>query len=62
MTGRTKGVFFRDLMSNDAPYGDLKYENGLIFDEDAIDMIMTELGCDAYTADMYRRGFIKGNE
>ena len=62
MTGRTKGVFFRDLMSNDAPYGDLKYENGLIFDEDAIDMIMTELGCDAYTADMYRRAFIKGNE
>jgi DNA polymerase III alpha subunit len=56
MTGRTKGVFFRDLSS------ELRYENGLIFDEDAIEMIMQELGCDAFTADMYRRGFIKGNE
>jgi hypothetical protein len=55
-------VFFRDLGSAVSNHGELKYENGLIFDEDAIAMIMQELGCDAFTADMYRRGFIKGNE
>lgn len=61
MTGRTKGVFFREFADGGAE-GNLAYENGLVFDEDAINLIMRELGCDEFTADMYRRGFIKGNE
>lgn len=62
MTGRRKGVFFRDFIGHNNQPGELNYRDGLIFDEDAIELIMQELGCDAFTADMYRRGFIKGNE
>jgi error-prone DNA polymerase len=62
MTGRTKGVFFRDYIGHNGRPGDIGYKGGLIFDEDATQLIMEQLGCDPFTADMYRRGFIKGNE
>lgn len=61
-TGRSQGVFFREFMGHNGSPGNLKYRNGLVFDEDAIDLIMTELKLDPYQADMYRRGFIKKNE
>lgn len=62
VTGRTKGRFYREFLGHNRAPGDIKYEGGLIFDEDAIELIGKELGVDAYLADMYRRAFIKGNE
>lgn len=62
VTGRTKGVFFREFLGHNGSPGELQYRNGLIFDEDAIELIGKEIGVDSFTADMYRRGFIKGNE
>ena len=62
VTGRTKGVFFREFIGHNQMPGQLQYRNGLIFDEDAISLIARELGCDDFAADMYRRGFIKRNE
>lgn len=61
-TGRSKGVFFREFLGHNNAPGDLKYSGGLIFDEDAIELIARELNIDNFSADMYRRGFIKGNE
>jgi error-prone DNA polymerase len=62
VTGRTKGTFFREFIGHNKMPGELKYKDGLIFDEDAISLISKELGCDDFHADMYRRGFIKKNE
>jgi error-prone DNA polymerase len=62
VTGRTKGTFFREFVGHNKMSSEIKYKNGLIFDEDAIELISRELGCDDYHADMYRRGFIKKNE
>jgi DNA polymerase III alpha subunit len=62
ITGRSQGVFFREFMGHNGAPGDLKYRNGLIYDEDAINLIMMELSIDPYRADMYRRGFVKKNE
>lgn len=62
VTGRTKGVFFREFIGHNQMPGQLQYRDGLIFDEDAIGLIARELGCDDFAADMYRRGFIKRNE
>jgi len=62
VTGRTRGTFFRDFVGHNKMPGELKYRDGLVFDEDAISLIANELGCSSYEADMYRRGFIKKNE
>lgn len=62
VTGRTKGTFFRDFIGHNKMPSKLLYKDGLIFDEDAIDLIVKELGCDPFHADMYRRGFVKKNE
>lgn len=62
ITGRTRGTFFRDFIGHNKMPGQLQYKNGLIFDEDAINLITRELGCDPFYADMYRRGFVKKNE
>jgi len=62
ITGRSQGVFFREFMGHNGNPGNLKHRNGLVYDEDAIDLIMTELNIDPYRADMYRRGFVKHNE
>jgi error-prone DNA polymerase len=62
VTGRTKGTFFREFIGHNKMPSKLNYKDGLIFDEDAIDLIARELGCDAFYADMYRRGFVKKNE
>jgi error-prone DNA polymerase len=62
VTGRTKGTFFRDFIGHNKMPSKLQYKDGLIFDEDAIDLIVKELGCDTFHADMYRRGFVKKNE
>jgi DNA polymerase-3 subunit alpha len=62
LTGREKGVFFRDWMGPNNQPGSLKHKDGLIFDEDAISLICDVLGVDAFVADMYRRAFVKRNE
>ncbi len=62
LTGREKGVFFRDWIGPNKQPGALKHKNGLIFDEDAIHLICDVLGVSAFEADWYRRAFVKRNE
>lgn len=62
LTGRQKGVFFREWIGGNHQPGVLKHKNGLVFDEDAIELICRVLDTDEYEADMYRRGFVKKNE
>jgi hypothetical protein len=62
LTGRERGVFFREWVGANKQPGVLKHKDGLIFDEDAISLICKVLGADAFEADMYRRAFVKKNE
>jgi error-prone DNA polymerase len=62
LTGRQKGVFFREWIGHNARPGKLQHKGGLIFDEDAIELICDILKCNPFEADMYRRGFVKKNE
>lgn len=62
LTGRQKGVFFREWIGHNKQPGALKHKDGLVFDEDAIDLICKVLDVDEFEADMYRRGFVKKNE
>ena len=62
LTGREKGVFFRDWLGHNHAPGPLKHKNGLVFDEDAIHLICDVLGVSTFEADMYRRAFVKKNE
>lgn len=62
LTGREKGVFFREWIGANNRPGELKHKNGLIFDEDAIHLICDVLGVSTFEADWYRRAFVKRNE
>lgn len=62
LTGREKGVFFREWIGANKRPGELKHKNGLIFDEDAIHLICDVLGVSTFEADWYRRAFVKRNE
>jgi DNA polymerase-3 subunit alpha len=62
LTGRQKGVFFREWIGHNGRPGKLQHKGGLIFDEDAIELICDILKCNPFEADMYRRGFVKKNE
>lgn len=53
--GRRKASFFQDW-SKDG------FQDTIVFEDDAIDLISEILGCDGYTADMWRRAFAKKNE
>ena len=53
--GRRKASFFQDW-SKDG------FENTIVFEDDAIELISEILGCDHYEADMWRRAFAKKNE
>ena len=53
--GRRKASFFQDW-SKDG------FENTIVFEDDAIELISEILGCDQYEADMWRRAFAKKNE
>ncbi len=53
--GRRKASFFQDW-SKDG------FQDTIVFEDDAIDLISEILGCDQYTADMWRRAFAKKNE
>lgn len=62
LTGREKGVFFREWLGHNGSPGALKHKNGLVFDEDAISLISGVLKLNDFEADMYRRAFVKRNE
>jgi DNA polymerase III alpha subunit len=62
LTGREKGVFFREWIGHNGAPGTLKHKDGLIFDEDAIHLICDVLGVSTFEADWYRRAFVKRNE
>ena len=62
LTGRQKGVFFREWIGENRRPGVLKHRDGLVYDEDAIELICKVIGTDTFEADMYRRGFMKKNE
>jgi DNA polymerase III alpha subunit len=53
--GRRKASFFQDW-SKDG------FQDTIVFEDDAIEIIGNILGCDQYTADMWRRAFAKKNE
>lgn len=53
--GRRKASFFQDW-SKDG------FQDTIVFEDDAIEIIGSILGCDQYTADMWRRAFAKKNE
>lgn len=53
--GRRRASFFQDW-SKDG------FEDTIVFEDDAIDLIGEILGCDQYEADMWRRAFAKKNE
>jgi len=53
--GRRKASFFQDW-SKDG------FQDTIVFEDDAIDLIGEILGCDQYEADMWRRAFAKKNE
>jgi DNA polymerase III alpha subunit len=53
--GRRKATFFQDW-SKDG------FDDTIVFEDDAIELISEILGCDQYTADMWRRAFAKKNE
>lgn len=62
LTGRERGVFFRDWLGHNQQPGKLKHRDGLVFDEDAITLICQVLNTSEFEADMYRRAFVKKNE
>lgn len=53
--GRRRASFFQDW-SKDG------FDNTIVFEDDAIELIGEILGCDQYEADMWRRAFAKKNE
>jgi len=53
--GRRRASFFQDW-SKDG------FQDTIVFEDDAIEIIGDILGCDQYTADMWRRAFAKKNE
>lgn len=53
--GRRRASFFQDW-SKDG------FQDTIVFEDDAIEIISDILGCDLYTADMWRRAFAKKNE
>ena len=53
--GRRKASFFQDW-SKDG------FEDTIVFEDDAIELISEILGCNQYEADMWRRAFAKKNE
>ena len=53
--GRRRATFFQDW-SKDG------FDDTIVFEDDAIELISEILGCDQYTADMWRRAFAKKNE
>jgi len=53
--GRRKASFFQDW-SKDG------FQDTIVFEDDAIEIISQILDCDQYTADMWRRAFAKKNE
>lgn len=53
--GRRRASFFQDW-SKDG------FDNTIVFEDDAIELISEILGCDQYEADMWRRAFAKKNE
>ena len=53
--GRRRASVFQDW-SKDA------FQDTIVFEDDAIELISEILGCDQYTADMWRRAFAKKNE
>lgn len=53
--GRRKASFFQDWSQE-------KFDETIVFEDDAIELISKILGCDQYTADMWRRAFAKKNE
>ena len=62
LTGRERGVFFREWIGHNKQPGALRHRDGLVFDEDAIELICEVMGVDPFEADMYRRAFVKRNE
>jgi DNA polymerase-3 subunit alpha len=53
--GRRRASAFQDFTQD-------TLHNTIVFEDDAIDLISKILGCDQYTADMWRRAFAKKNE
>lgn len=53
--GRRKASFFQDWSKD-------SLDETIVFEDDAIHLISEILGCDQYTADMWRRAFAKKNE
>ena len=53
--GRRKASFFQDWSKDN-------FEGTIVFEDDAIELIGEILGCDQYTADMWRRAFAKKDE
>lgn len=62
LTGRQKGVFFREWLGHNGAPGALQHKQGLVYDEDAIELICRVINVDSFEADMYRRAFVKRNE
>jgi error-prone DNA polymerase len=62
LTGRQRGVFFREWLGHNQQPTSLKYKEGLVFDEDAISLICRAANVNSWQADMYRRAFVKKNE
>ena len=53
--GRRRASFFQDWSKDN-------FQDTIVFEDDAIELISEILGCDHYTADMWRRAFAKKNE
>ena len=53
--GRRKASFFQDWSKDN-------FDNTIVFEDDAIQLISKLLGCNHYEADMWRRAFAKKNE
>ena len=53
--GRRKASFFQDWSKD-------SFDETIVFEDDAIELISEILDCDQYTADMWRRAFAKKNE
>ena len=55
MSGRQKAAMFQDWSRE-------VVQDSIVFEDDAIDIISSIIGVDAYEADMYRRAFAKKND
>jgi len=53
--GRRRASFFQDWSQD-------SFDNTIVFEDDAIELISKILDCDQYEADMWRRAFAKKNE